>query len=78
MTPSLHVDYKTSRIKQYYKEGRTLRTETTINNPRDFSCGKRLCNLPRLRQLGFQADHVCSKSNASATIADWEKKPFSK
>jgi hypothetical protein len=56
VTPSLHVDYKTSRIKQYYKEGRALRTETTINNPRDFSCGKRLCNLPRLRQLGFQAN----------------------
>jgi DNA-binding HxlR family transcriptional regulator len=55
-TPSLHVDYKTSRIKQYHKQGRALRTETTINNPRDFSCGKRLCNLPRLRQLGFQAN----------------------
>jgi hypothetical protein len=56
VTPSLHVDYKTSRIKQYHKEGRALRTETTINNPRDFSCGKRLVNLPRLRQLGFQAN----------------------
>src|SRR5205814_10426856 len=39
VTPSLHVDYKTSRLKQYHKEGRALRTETTINNPRDFSCG---------------------------------------
>ena len=29
--PSLHVDYKNSRIKQYHKEGRALRTETTIN-----------------------------------------------
>ena len=56
VTPSLHVDYKTFRIKQYHKEGRALRTETTINNPRDFSCGKRLMNLPRLRQLGFQAN----------------------
>ncbi|HEY6273987.1 MAG TPA: hypothetical protein VIX19_18560 [Terriglobales bacterium] len=56
VTPSLHVDYKTSRIKQYHKEGRALRTETTINNPRDFSCGKQLDNLPRLRQLGFQAN----------------------
>ena len=56
VTPSLHVDYKTSRLKQYHKEGRALRTETTINNPRDFSCGKRLCNLPRLRQIGFQAN----------------------
>jgi hypothetical protein len=56
VTPSLHVDYKTSRIKQYHKEARALRTETTINNPHEFSCGKRLCNLPRLRQIGFQAN----------------------
>ena len=54
--PSLHVDYKRSRIKQYHKEGRALRTETTINNPRDFGIGKRLCNLPALRQIGFQAN----------------------
>lgn len=56
VTPSLHVDYKSSRIKQYHKEARALRTETTMNNPHEFSCGKRLCNLPRLRQIGFQAN----------------------
>ena len=31
VTPSLHIDDKTYRIKQYHKEGRALRTETTIN-----------------------------------------------
>jgi hypothetical protein len=56
VTPSLHFDYKCSRIKQYHKEGRALRTETTINNTRDFDIGKRLCNLPALRQIGFQAN----------------------
>jgi len=50
------VDYKRSRIKQYHKEGRALRTETTINDPRDFRLGKRLVNLPALRQVGFQAN----------------------
>ena len=54
--PSLHVDYKNSRIKQYHKEGRALRTETTINNTRDFGIGKLLHNLPALRQAGFQAN----------------------
>jgi hypothetical protein len=54
--PSLHVDYKNSRIKQYHKEGRALRTETTINNTRDFNIGKRLHNLPELRKIGFQAN----------------------
>ena len=56
VTPSLHVDYKHSRIKQYHKEGRALRTETTINDTRDFGIGKRLTNLPALRQIGFQAN----------------------
>jgi hypothetical protein len=40
VVPSLHVDYKNSRIKQYHQEGRALRTETTINNTRDFGIGK--------------------------------------
>jgi hypothetical protein len=54
--PSLHIDYKGTRIKQYHKEGRALRTETTINNPRDFYIGKSLRNLPALRIIGFQAN----------------------
>jgi hypothetical protein len=33
VTPSLHVDYKHTTIKQYHKEGRALRTETTITTP---------------------------------------------
>jgi hypothetical protein len=56
VVPSLHVDYKNARIKQYHKEGRALRTETTINNTRDFAIGKLLKNLPALRQIGFQAN----------------------
>jgi len=35
--PSLHLDYKNSRLKQYHKLGRALRTETTINDTRDFA-----------------------------------------
>jgi len=54
--PSLHVDYKNTKIKQYHKEGRALRTETTINNTRDFGLSKRLTNLPALRQIGFTAN----------------------
>jgi hypothetical protein len=59
--PSLHIDYKNTRSKQYFKEVPGVRevgarTETTINNTRDFSIGKRLCNLPALRQVGFSAN----------------------
>jgi hypothetical protein len=56
VTPSLHVDYKHNKIKQYHKEGQALRTETTINDSRDFTIGKRLCNLPALAQVGFSAN----------------------
>jgi hypothetical protein len=56
VTPSLHVDYKHSRIKQYHKEGQALRTETTINDTYDFALGRRLHNLTALRQVGFSAN----------------------
>src|SRR5664280_2919522 len=56
VVPSLHIDYKNSKIKQYHKEGRALRTETTINDTRDFGLSKRLTNLAALRQIGFPAN----------------------
>jgi hypothetical protein len=56
VTPSLNVYYKNTRIKQYHKENRALRTETTINNTYDFGIGKRLHNLPKLREIGFAAN----------------------
>ena len=56
VTPSLNVYYKNARIKQYHKENRALRTETTINNTYDFGIGKRLHNLPKLREIGFAAN----------------------
>jgi hypothetical protein len=54
--PSLHVYYKSTHLKQYHKEGRGLRTETTINNTYDFGVGRRLKNLDALRQIGFAAN----------------------
>jgi len=56
VAPSLHVYYKNTHLKQYHKEGRGLRTETTINHPYDFGVGRRLKNLPALRQIGFAAN----------------------
>jgi hypothetical protein len=56
VTPSLHVDFKHSTIKQYHKEGIALRTETTINDPGDFNLNKGLTNLPAMRKVGFKAN----------------------
>ncbi|MGH9169531.1 MAG: hypothetical protein ACRD0Z_01430, partial [Acidimicrobiales bacterium] len=54
--PSIHVDYKSSRIKQYFKLGHAIRTETTINDSTDFGIGRRLHNLPVLMRVGFKAN----------------------
>jgi hypothetical protein len=55
VTPSLHVDYKNSKIKQYHKLGKALRTETTINDTTDFGVAKGLSHLPQLKEIGFTA-----------------------
>jgi hypothetical protein len=43
-------------VKQYFKEQRALRTETTINNPNDFYVAKAVPNLSHLRDLGDQVN----------------------
>lgn len=67
VVPSLHVEYKKSKIKQYHKEDQALRTETTINDTYDFAIGRALHNLPALREIGFAANrrllHVESLSH---------------
>ena len=50
--PSLHLEYKRCHIKQYFKEGRALRTETTFNDTHDFGVGRGLRNFGYLRTLG--------------------------
>ena len=55
VVPSLYAQYKHTKIKQYHKEGRALRTETTISNTYDFAIGRKLCNLPA-REIGFSAN----------------------
>lgn len=54
--PSLLVDFKSSKIKQYFKEARALRTETVINDTYDFAIGRKLQNLSELRKVGFSAN----------------------
>ena len=71
--PSLHVDYKHSRIKQYHKEGRALRTETVINDTYDFDVGRRLGNLDGLWLAGAgpkrQSFDLYNFSNCGITMA---------
>jgi hypothetical protein len=52
VNPSLYVEHRHSHVKQYFKEERALRTETTINDPRDFGARKAITSLPYLRDVG--------------------------
>ena len=54
--PYLYLFYKKTQVKQYLKEGRALRTETTFNQPRDLGIGKELTNLAALAKAGYAAN----------------------
>jgi hypothetical protein len=76
--PSLHVDYKHSKIKQYYKNGRALRTELTINNTYDFGIPRGLPSLKCLRDLGKRAnrrliDAQCASFQCSLTPTTFQE-----
>lgn len=55
--PSLQVGYRNTRVKQYFKLNRALRTETTFNDTYDFRIGRKLENLPRLVEKGREINH---------------------
>jgi hypothetical protein len=77
-TPSLHIDYKWSKIKQYHKLGQALRTETTINDSREFGIGRRLCNLPALREVASPPPDVSLRSNKPTPIPTWAEDAFAR
>ena len=55
--PTLRFDYKHTRVKQYFKLGRALRTETTFHDTYDFEIRKGIGNLSRLTTLGRHINH---------------------
>ena len=70
--PTLCCYYKSSRIKQYFKGGWALRTETVICNTRDFGIGRRVCakNWKALRAVGESANRrLCDAEAADAQPA---------
>jgi hypothetical protein len=51
VSPSLHVDHRSARIRQYHRESRAPRTETVIDDADDLSA---LVTF-RLQPAGFSA-----------------------
>jgi hypothetical protein len=48
--PRISVFYRSSRIKEYLKEGRALRIETVCNDPGDLGVLRRIAHLGELRE----------------------------
>jgi hypothetical protein len=70
--PTLCCYYKSSRLKQYFKEGKALRTETVICDTKDFKIGRRVCsqNWNALRKVGESANRrLCDAEAADAQPA---------
>jgi hypothetical protein len=67
VTPSLHIDYKNSKIKQYHKLDQALRTETTINDSRTSVSANGCVTCPRCGRSASPPTDGCWPSNVSAT-----------
>jgi hypothetical protein len=54
--PAIPIHFRASKVKQDFKEGRALRTETTVNDTRDFGVGRLLtdANWDALLDIGHQ------------------------
>jgi hypothetical protein len=57
--PSIQIHLKASKQKQYFKESKALRTETTINDTRDFGIGRLVkeANFDALKAVAEAANH---------------------
>ena len=70
--PQLSCTYKSSRLKQYFKLGKALRTELVIGDTRDFGIGRRVCamNWNALRAVGDSANRrLCDAEAQTARPA---------
>jgi hypothetical protein len=66
--PAIQIHYKRSKVKQYFKEGRALRTETTVNDTRDFDVGRLVTaeNWQALLRIGHETNERLLSSQLEA------------
>jgi hypothetical protein len=70
--PAIQIHYRASKVKQYLKQGRALRTETTVNDTRDFGVGRMVSaeNWQALRSIGQAVnDRLLEAQHAACTCA---------
>jgi len=69
--PSIHATYKHSGVKQYFKEGRALRTETTINDTYDIGLPRSVEHLAQIVAFGAEVNRrlLRSEEASAASVA---------
>ena len=63
---TINVFYKSSRLKQYLKDGVALRIETVINSPKDLRCNRKLPISPSCRTRRVRSTPGCWRLKPSA------------
>ncbi len=70
--PQLSIHYRSSRIKEYLKEGRALRIETVCNDPGDLGVKRRVRHLGELKENARQLNRrmlAFQRASAAPTLA---------
>jgi hypothetical protein len=68
-TPTITFRYKHSTVKQYLKEGRALRTETTFNDPYDIDIGRRIETCRWRSRRGHQCPASRARGGRQAALS---------
>lgn len=70
--PVIRSEYKDSSVKQYVRDHRLLRNETTSYNTRDLGVGKSIRNLPQLRRVmsGINDRYLAIQQDVLETYID--------
>lgn len=70
--PRLEIHYKSSRIKEYLKEGRALRIEVVVNDPGDLGVKRRVRHLGELKENARQLNRrmlAFQRASCTPTLA---------
>jgi hypothetical protein len=81
--PTLSITYKSSRVKQYLKQGRAIRIETVINQPNDIGVQRRVTHLEELGAIAkgvnrriLDVQRVATGPDLSASLFEQVALPY--
>jgi hypothetical protein len=80
---TMSISYKHSRVKQYLKEGRAIRIETTVNGPWDVGVLRRIEHVAELREVAravnrrlLDVQRVASGPDLAASLFEQVALPY--